>query len=54
MTPTKQRCMTCQQDYEAGTPEIYSALKEFEGWCICRDCVDVYRKRKPAEKSAEH
>jgi hypothetical protein len=46
--------MTCQKDYEAGAAAVYSSLKEFEGWCICRDCVDIYRKRKTAEAGGEH
>ena len=52
-TASKLRCMTCLKDYDGGAPAIYSSLEEFEGWCICRDCVDIYRKRK-APEPGEH
>jgi len=54
MNGDKQRCVTCQRDYDAGGPAIYTPLKAFDGWCICRECVDIYNKRKPAEKGSEH
>jgi hypothetical protein len=53
-TGYKQRCMTCLKEYDAGGPAIYAPLKAFDGWCICQECVDIYQKRKPAEKGAGH
>jgi hypothetical protein len=50
----KHRCMTCLKDYDSGTDGIYSLLDAFEGWCICRECVEIYQKRKAAEKGGEH
>jgi hypothetical protein len=54
MTTGKRRCVTCQKDYDAGSPNIYAPLKEFEDWCICKECVEIYQKRKTSEKSGEH
>ena len=53
-TANKLRCVTCQKDYDAGGPGVYAPLKEFEDWCICKDCVDAYQKRKPADKGGDH
>jgi hypothetical protein len=50
----KRRCMTCLKDYESGADGIHTLLAAFEDWCICRDCVEIYQKRKAAEKSGEH
>ena len=43
----KLRCMTCQKDYEAGSPLIEQRLAHFEDTCICAECIDVAQKRKP-------
>jgi hypothetical protein len=49
----KLRCMTCQKDYDAGSPLIHAPLQHFEEWCICRECVDVAAKRVDPKKSAK-
>jgi hypothetical protein len=46
--------MTCNKDYRADGSAIHTVLRSFDGWCICRDCVDVYQKRKAPEKGSEH
>src|SRR5262249_31085237 len=50
----KYHCMTCLKDYESGTDGIHTLLDAFGVWCICRDCIEIYQKRKAAEKGGEH
>jgi hypothetical protein len=54
MTTAKRRCMTCHRELDAGDPAVHAPLAHFEEWCICGDCVDIYRKRKSPEKTDEH
>ena len=53
-TAEKLRCITCNKGYETADPIVHTRLAQFDGWCICRDCVDIYGRRKVAEKVEEH
>ncbi len=50
----KRRCMTCHKEFAADDPAVHSRPAHFEEWCICQNCVDIYRKRKDPEKGGEH
>lgn len=42
------RCVTCRDLYEVEA-DIYSRLQEFDDHCICRNCVQLYRKTPNAQ-----
>jgi hypothetical protein len=46
----KDRCITCEQEFERGSLLVHKRLTQFDNACICQECVDVAMKRKPPGK----